>query len=155
MQKRTQKEKRSSCVGFGAKFIAPKEILAAGKVVYRIIFDTGYFYIGSTNSLAKRVRAFQRAFKWGLHLSKKFKEAVEASETATIEVLEGLTYEHSLRYVEEEYIRPHAGDPMLINRSISAKSNLGIRWTPEERRLVSQNGKGIPRLGSGRKKRQV
>lgn len=152
MQKRTQKEKRSSCVGFGAEFIAAKELSSVAKAVYKITFDTGYFYIGSTSNMGSRISAFKRAFRYGVHVSKKFKDAVVVSKTATIEILEPLTYVHSLRYVEEEYIQPESWNKFLINRSMNAKSNKGIQWTPEERALMSENGKGIRRPGSGRKK---
>lgn len=137
MSIKSEKLKRKNCVGFGATFIVP-EVIAEGACVYRVIFDTGLFYIGSTTSLKNRISFFLLNFKSGLHLSKKFKYAVAASNTCSIEVLRPVHDETMLKEMESQCIGSFKDNPLLINRSLNANSNSGVKWSESERDAISK-----------------
>lgn len=152
MQKRTNRQKRSSCIGYGAQFSYNRKSLGSVAAIYRVVFNTGYFYIGGTKNIVKRASCFSGSFKNGLHLSKKFKEAVVDSLTATIEVLKFISDDEDLIAAESEYIMAQVGNPRMINRAKTGFSNAGISWSQEERKKVSKRMTGMVRPESTRQK---
>jgi len=101
--------------------IAPK--IAA---VYQIIFDNGYFYIGATHDLYKRIAGHKAKLKTGKPYL--FDIAIQAGATSC-EFIIIKTFEGDIGYrkksecflLEKSLISKHRKDKMLINKSLYIK----------------------------------
>lgn len=112
-----------------------KELMQPG--VYRLVFDNKYFYIGSSKCLKTRIGLWRHSFKIGRIHNKKMKECSSSCQSVCFETLEYTTSENA-KAVENKYLLMFFGDEFLLNRSFDANSNKGIKWTDEEKSLMSE-----------------
>lgn len=124
-------------------FKGADEELNAAPVIYKLQFDNGKFYIGATDNLLQRYKAYTSNFRTGFFESKNLILAFNGSESATMEVLKKCSEIDVLEW-EKRVISEYLGNPNLINRSTGGNANEGIRWTDEERQNMSQRMKRIP-----------
>lgn len=73
--------------------------------------------------------------------SKYLKEIIDKTSHISIEILEIVKNEESIRGIEDIYLKQHSNNPFLLNRSKDAFSNKGIKWTKEERKTISDGMK--------------
>lgn len=101
--------------------------------VYKITFDNGTFYIGSTSNFRVRIGVFKSEIRDGYAHNKRMKKSISESDTATFEVICICPDAESVKTKEDFYIKQNCDNPMMLNRSHSAFSNKGCRWTEEEK----------------------
>lgn len=110
--------------------------------VYKLTFDNGMFYIGSTKCFRTRAQGYKSSFNRGYIHNKRMKECVRSCKSVLFEVLEeSINYDEAIKR-EGRYLISHIGNPNLLNRSFDATSNKGIKWTTEEIEKSILNGKG-------------
>lgn len=103
--------------------------------VYKVTFNNGCFYIGSTSILRKRVSHFVAYFNGTSRMhNKKMIQCVVDCTSAVFEVLESGVDINKLREIENTFIQNNVDNPLLINRAHDAFSNKGIKWTDEEKK---------------------
>lgn len=127
------------------------EVNYEARGVYKLTFSNGEFYIGSTAHFGDRIVVFKTEIRKGYAHNKRMKNAISESKQAVFEVIEYVYSEDHVRDREDFYIKSAWGNSLLLNRSPSAFSNKGCKWTVEERRLMSAATKGKPRSGRPRK----
>jgi hypothetical protein len=125
------------------------ELKQAG--VYRLVFDNGYFYIGSSKSLKTRLQLWKQAFKIGRIHNKMMRKCVSDCKSISFEVLE-YTMVDDCKPVENKYLAGFIGEKYLLNRSFDSHSNKGCKWTEDERLKMSEATKGKSK-SPNRKKR--
>lgn len=116
-------------------------------VVYRIDFPSGKFYIGSTLRLFVRIGQYGTQIKAGYPDNKKFREALIGCDRITFSVLESVPDPLMTRHREDYYLKLHVDNPKILNRAMSAFSNVGVRWASEEKKKVSKTLLGNPKRG--------
>ena len=84
--------------------------------VYRIDFDNGFFYIGSTKKLKVRICSWKTIMKLNRFPSRAFGEYIQGATSGIMKILELTTIE-SLRERETFHIRDNFFDPLLLNQS--------------------------------------
>lgn len=91
--------------------------------VYKITFDDGSFYIGSSTHLRSRASAWAVFLKTGKGIPKKtigtkvFNKAAE-SMSASLDIIE-LCADADLRYKEAFYLNKYKDDPMMLSTFVS------------------------------------
>ena len=146
------------------------EITDKNKIaVYRLSFDCGMFYIGSSINLKKRINQYRHNLSKRRDINKKLKAALMSHNSAKIEIIEVCCDEKEVRLREHFHIQENWGNPALLNRSKSAFSNRtqvfsederyalgsamrGKKLTDEQRVLWSKVKKGIRHSDAHRKK---
>jgi predicted GIY-YIG superfamily endonuclease len=118
-----------------------------GSVVYKISFNSGMFYIGSTGNFQKRLYVFKGEFKKGYAHNKRLKKELENNTTVYFDIIEIVKNSKSCKRVEDKYLKKYRDDPCMLNRSTNAKNNKGVHWTHEERGLMSIASTGVSRPG--------
>ena len=105
--------------------------------IYKITFDNGWFYIGSTKNFRRRVGCTVGTFRGVSKLhNKNLIRCVAECDSAVFEVIEYIADVDLLKTRETEIIKPFIENPLLINRAYDGHSNKGIRWTDEEKAKV-------------------
>lgn len=101
--------------------------------VYKILFDNGYFYIGSTKNLKTRYSCWKTRFNNGKNLHNK-KMYLGFNEAVLIEYIfiKKENDHETAKKSEAEILLLHKNNPLLINRSMDTNSNSGVTWTKEE-----------------------
>lgn len=125
-----------------------------GAGIYRIIFNTGYYYIGSTKNFRTRFIIYRTEFRKKVYgHSKKMNEAIQKSTNAIFEILEVIEESNSLKIREGFYLKKNNGNPFLINRAINPFSNKGVKWDREEieKAKITSKMRGVPKRGKGKK----
>jgi len=127
--------------------------------IYKLSFDNGTFYIGSTKNFRSRIGCFVGSFNGTSRLhNKKFVSALLESNSVIFEVLYYM--EDNLKDYETIEISKHISNPLLLNRSHDAHSNKGVKWTEEEKKskrdtLVFKYKTGVLKADKrGRKKEE-
>lgn len=116
------------------KFMLPIDVDFERAGIYKITFDNGCFYIGSTKNLWMRIGAFRSQFNGAGRLhNKKLIKCVCECQSVKFEVIEYINNVSDLKPKETVYISEHIGSDLLINRAYDAHSNKGVKWTDEER----------------------
>lgn len=106
--------------------------------------DTGKVYIGSAIDVANRWRTHRSALNRGTHHAQKLQRAwakygAEAFVFETIEQVEpGLLIEAEQRWID----RYAAAGPQNYNSRKNASSNLGVKYSAEVRRHLSEMRRG-------------
>jgi len=96
--------------------------------VYRLNFNTGYFYIDSSCSLRSRMNAWKVAIFNPKYLRNKDISFVLNEETViTFEVIESVSDTSIIKDVENKHISKHWGNVFLLNRCPDAYSPKGMR----------------------------
>lgn len=116
----------------GRFFIDSPVITSENKMsVYKLSFDCGMFYIGSSLNMKRRILQYRYNLYNRKDINKKIKAALNSHASAKIEVIESCVDEKTLRDREDFHIKNNWHDIKLLNRSISAYSNRAKK-TPEE-----------------------
>lgn len=141
-------------------FIDAPQVTNENRVsVYKLSFECGMFYIGSSLNLQRRIIQYRYNLYNRKDINKKLKAALNSHISAKIEILETCSDEKMLRGQEDYYIKLNWDNPKLLNRSISAYSNRykmdkderhrmgnymrGRKLTDQQKKLWSDVKKGI------------
>lgn len=100
--------------------------------VYKITFDCGMFYIGSSLNLARRATQYRYNFYNRNDINKKLKAALNSHNSAVMDIIEICTDEKSLRGMEDYHIKLNFDNPHILNRSKSAYSNRSKKTVEEK-----------------------
>jgi len=97
------------------------------RCVYKMHFEDGSFYIGSTENLSQRIHGYKTAFKNSIGSVNKL-IALKAAKFNVVwfTILEIVPPDIHPRKIEHEIIQKHIGNPLLLNRSRSAFNNSGM-----------------------------
>lgn len=128
----------------------PFEIGIGG--VYKLTFEDGKFYLGSTKNFKTRFLIYRNQFRKDVYQdSKRVNEAIKNNSFAVFEIIKPIKTIKWLKYAEDRVLKKYIGDPLLINRSTNAFSNKGIKWTKEEIDKSFKNNPMIGKRGLGKK----
>ncbi len=105
--------------------------------VYKITFDCGMFYIGSSLNLARRATQYRYNFYNRNDINKKLKAALNSHNSAVMDILEICHDEKMLRDREDYHIKQNFDNQHILNRSNSSYSNRSKKTVEE--RYVSGN----------------
>jgi predicted GIY-YIG superfamily endonuclease len=97
--------------------------------IYKFTLDNGFFYVGGTKKIAKRMSQHRAHIRDGNHADNVMK-AVEGCNTMTFEILERVDDLSILGEREDYYLKLYWGNPLMLNRAESAKG--GFKRNPEE-----------------------
>jgi hypothetical protein len=97
--------------------------------VYKMIFDTGHFYIGSSKAVKTRFVLWRTSLNRMNFASKIIADVLPLVTSISFEIVE-VVPEVELKTVETHYIQQHIGNPLLLNRSPTAFDNSGIKPLP-------------------------
>lgn len=103
--------------------------------IYKMTFDTGHFYIGSSKRVKTRLVLWRTQLRRLDFSSRIIKDILKSVKEVKFEIIE-YVFEKARLQKETEYIRVHFDDPMLMNRSPTAFDNTGIKALPPH--LVKQ-----------------
>lgn len=109
--------------------------------VYKLMFDTGKYYIGSTSDLRNRAQVYNSNFTHKKFNIKNLEYEARKSGCCCVEVLEIITDISQLLSREDFFIKLFCGGDIL-NRSKNAFSNKGIKWTEQEKIAIGRGQKG-------------
>lgn len=101
--------------------------------VYKLSFDCGMFYIGSSINLARRIVQYRYNLYNRNDINKKLKLALNSHNSATISIIEVCKTEEEVRAREDYHIKLNFDDINFLNRSKSAYSNRVVVFSKEER----------------------
>lgn len=99
--------------------------------VYKITFECGMFYIGSSINLYRRAVQYRYNFYNRHDINKKLKAALNSHNSAVMTILEVCNDEKTLRDMEDFYIKSNFDNPHILNRSKSAYSNRSKKFPDE------------------------
>lgn len=97
--------------------------------VYRMDFDTGHFYIGSSKNVKTRIASWRTMFRTNKFSSVFFADSVKNVTKCTITFLEHPPLDKLLER-ETFYISLHFNTQLCINRSPTGFDNTGLRPLP-------------------------
>lgn len=107
-----------NCIGFRSDL---PEMPAVYVLIHR---TTGYFYIGSTNSLGRRMRRHTESFTHG-HYNRKLHNVVENHRDELDLKYMFVETEEEARALEQRYLDQHIHDPHCCNEATGATSTWG------------------------------
>jgi len=84
-------------------------------LVYRLDFDDGCFYIGSTNDLYNRLSLHRWEMRQGIHRNSRIRRHGYRPESFTAKVLARVTTKDEARRVEGQTIDIHFSEPACLN----------------------------------------
>jgi hypothetical protein len=104
------------------------EITARNKrCVYKMQFPDGSFYIGSTEDLAQRISGYISAFKHSIgSVNRLIADKVYNFDRVEFIIMHIVPEQEPTRQKENEILKQHIGNPILLNRSKSAYNNSGL-----------------------------
>lgn len=112
-----------------------KDVNLKSSGIYKLTFDNGCFYIGSTGNFKKRVNCFVGSFRGSSPMhNKQMIKCVVDCDIVTFEVVKYVDDIYLLKQEETLEIKKHIGNSLLLNRAYDANSNRGIKWTDEEKK---------------------
>lgn len=118
--------------------------------VYKITFNDGRFYIGSTRKLRVRLNSWRRDVKVGW-VNKKIRFLVKDFSRVKVDVLEKIYDIQSLKIRETVYLQSNIGNPLLLNRQYDAISG-GFKKTKlesEKHNQVIESNRSRPSKSKG------
>jgi predicted GIY-YIG superfamily endonuclease len=118
--------------------------------VYRMDFNNGYFYIGSSKKVKTRFLGWRTKFKTNRHSSKLFEYYTQSATEVTVSILEYASLDN-FKDRETYYIGLFFNDPLCINRSPSGFTNTGLKPLPPH--LVKPKKEKIPKPPKPKKAR--
>ena len=108
-------------------FIYPDITKDNRRCVYKLFFEDGSFYIGSTNNLSVRISGYKQAFKNSIgSVNKLIAAKSEIFTTIWFEVLEIVPLNVHPKEAEHAHIIKNSSNPLLLNRTRSAFNNSGM-----------------------------
>lgn len=124
--------------------------------VYRIDFDNGFYYIGSSMIVKTRWNTWRTNLKRDKFQSKLIENSIKTATAATVSILEfcKVLDEKALKERETEYLLSYFNDPLFLNMSPNGVTNEGLTFKvlPEqlikpkkEKRSYIRGGKPKPK----------
>ena len=114
---------------FMKQFVFPPE-LKRGETccaVYKMIFDCGSYYIGSSINIKQRMWGWKFKLENGIDKNYRVTEAFKQSNTVRFEIIEVIE-DPVIRCLREEgYIKINFGKPLCLNISSSAFTNENVK----------------------------
>lgn len=119
--------------------------------IYRLDFDTGHFYIGSSKAVKTRINSWRTMVKYDRCSSKIFLDSIKLAKSAKVSIIEQPAINQLLER-EEYYLSINSDNQFLLNRSLSAYGNTALKPLPPhlvkpKKKYVSKKpkkGKFIP-----------
>jgi group I intron endonuclease len=108
--------------------------------VYRIILDTGHFYIGGTVDLRRRIHHHRQAFRSG-KCNILILEALKTAKQVRFEILERVEFRGNVKERENYYLQQYWGNPLILNRAKDAITG-GVKRTNAEKEVYRQRAIG-------------
>jgi hypothetical protein len=102
--------------------------------IYRIDFDNGFYYIGSSMIVKTRWNTWRTNLKRDVFQSKLIADSVKGATAVTFSILEfspDIDDEKKLKERETYYLRSHFDDPLFLNMSPNAFDSTGLKPIPE------------------------
>lgn len=113
--------------------------------VYRIDLGGGWFYVGSSNNLARRKLEHRQALMRGNHGNRVAQNVFNKYGEFSFTIL-GLYPVSKIIEREQELLNAYHGDPKCANIALDAgRSMAGRKFTPEHRARISAALKGVKR----------
>jgi hypothetical protein len=110
----------------------------SGGGVYKMTFDGALFYIGGTKCLSRRMYKWKNDLCSSVFKNVQVKEAFEKASHIKLEVIETVENLTLLDERETAHITSFWGNPLLLNRSPSASTNKGLKWTDQQINLIRE-----------------
>ncbi len=108
-------------------FICPDITKHNMRCVYKLQFEDGSFYIGSTCNLRQRVGNYKSAFKNSIgSVNKLLAKKAEDYDIIWVIILEIVPLTHNPKEYENYWIKSFGHCMNILNRSRSAYSNSGM-----------------------------
>lgn len=120
-------------------FIFP--VLDYGQIVcavYKMVFDDGSYYIGSTSNLKQRMWGWKFKLNKGIDKNHKVTAAFKETTKVIFEILEVIDDPIFKKLREDGYIKLNIGKPLFLNIASNAYNNKGVKQNPNKKRNVSQ-----------------
>jgi len=127
--------KNINMVNFIIPKIKSKQPICA---VYKMKFNDGEFYIGSSTNLKQRMWGWKFKLQNQVRKNLDLLDVFNKSDSVEFEIIELVNDAALVKYREDEHIKNNWGDPLLLNRSQNAFSNKGIKQSKNKR--VTNNG---------------
>lgn len=119
--------------------------------IYRMDFDTGHFYIGSSKQIKTRINGWRTVFKNNRFSSKILADALKNVTVVNLTIIEHPSLE-ILHERETYYLNLYFNDHMCVNRSPSGFDNTGLKPLPAH--LVKPKKIKVPKPPKPKKPRK-
>lgn len=101
--------------------------------VYKMIFDDGSYYVGSTINLTQRINGWRFKLNSGIDKNYRVTAAFKQSATVTFEILEIIDDPVFRKFREDGYIKINIGKPLCLNIASNSINNIGIKQNPNKK----------------------
>jgi len=109
----------------------PKYDVVSG--VYKMVFDDGSYYIGSSINLKQRFWGWKFKLSAGIDKNYKVTAAFKLTTKVVFEIIEITSDPVFRRMREDGYIKVNFGKPLCLNISPDAFTNKGVRQNPNKK----------------------
>ena len=107
--------------------------------LYKITFNNGCFYIGSTGNIRRRISCWVGTFNGASKMhNKNIIKCVAECGSVYFELIQYVDDVSVIKEIETAEIKKHIGNKLLLNRAHDASSNKGVKWTDEEKRKTKE-----------------
>lgn len=120
------------------QFIYPE--LKRGEIVcavYKMSFDDGSYYIGSSAHLKQRMWGWKFKLESGVDKNYKVTAAFKETTKIVFEILEIVDDPALRKFREDGYIKINFGKPLCLNSASNAYTNHGVKMNPNKKRNTS------------------
>jgi group I intron endonuclease len=101
--------------------------------IYKMIFDDGSYYVGSSLNLRQRMWGWKFKLNNGVDKNYKVTAAFKNTFKVTFEIMEVVDDPIFRKFREDGYIKINIGKPLCLNIASSAYNNLGIKMRPNRK----------------------
>ncbi len=98
--------------------------------IYKLQFDTGHFYIGSSKHLKTRISTWKTSLNRKVVANRVIVDVLKMTTSVTLQIIEFVNEEDRLQK-ETCYIQQFKENKLLLNRSTDAVTNGKMRELPE------------------------
>jgi len=117
--------------------------------IYRMDFDTGHYYIGSSKKVKTRMNNWRTIFKYDRFSSKLLADTLKSVKEVKFIIIEHPALGELLER-ENYHLNLHFDNPLLVNRSSSAYGNIGLKPLPSHLVKYKQRPKKPPKPPKGK-----
>lgn len=124
---------------FMKEFVFPSELKRGETAcaVYKMIFDDGSYYIGSSTNVKQRMWGWKFKLTNGIDKNYKVTAAFKATTKVVFEILEIIDDPILRKLREDGYIKLNVGKALFLNIASNAYTNKGIAQNPNKKRNIS------------------
>lgn len=101
--------------------------------IYKMIFDDGSYYVGSSLNLRQRMWGWKFKLNTGVDKNYRVTAAFKSTSKVVFEIIETIDDPIYRKFREDGYIKINIGKPLCLNIATSAYSNLGIKQNPNKK----------------------